>query len=192
VDLRPILDRIHVYAFDPGTPWPLIESCLRQAINQYGCTVGYLDYFSLVGKPAGEFFSEAAKSAELSKRMRALPKSTGIIFVVLVQINREIGDAGEPSPAHIRDSGQIEQDMACGIFLWRQETKDPGKLATGLRWEYFIKIDFNRFGPGYVRIAFDFDGAHAQMTENEKTTEPAAQVSTKSGKRGKDQPLQFV
>lgn len=181
MDLKETLDRIHIYPFDPDTAWPMVEACLRQAITTWNCSCCYLDYFGLVGKPEGEFFSEAARSAALSRRMKALPKQTGCIFVVLVQINRDLGDAGEPGPSNIRDTGQLEQDMAVGIFLWREPCKDPVAVQRGQRWEYFAKIDYNRFGPSYLKTGITLDGAHAQIHEVERTTDqrpdPAARRS---------------
>ncbi len=164
-ELRPVLDRIWIYAFEPGTGWAMIEATARRAIHQFALEVIYLDYFALVGKPPGQFFNEAARSAALSVRMKALPKSTGIVFVILVQINREATDSAEPSRGHIRDTGQIEQDMGLGIFLWREPTKDPLRMAQGQRWEYKAKIDGNRFGPDYVPIAFDLRGEIATLVE---------------------------
>jgi len=180
VEIQPILDRIHILAIDPDTPWALIETQLRQVIATTGCTVVYLDYFGLVGKPSGEFFNEAARSAALSRRMKAFPKTTGATFVVLVQINREIGDSGEPAPQHIRDSGQIEQDMAVGIFLWREPTKDMLRMERGEKWDYHIKIDFNRFGLGYLRVAYDLLGNIARIREVERSTEAQATVGKRT------------
>jgi len=183
VDAQPILDRIHILAIDPDTPWALIETQLRQVIATCGCTVVYLDYFGLVGKPSGEFFSEAARSAALSRRMKAFPKTTGATFVVLVQINREIGDSGEPGPQHIRDSGQIEQDMAVGIFLWREPTKDLARMERGEKWDYHIKIDYNRFGVGYLRVEYDLLGSIARIREVERSTEAEKPAQTKRTRR---------
>lgn len=170
-ELQPTLDNIWIYAFEPETPWVQIEATCRRAINQYGLDTIYLDYFSLVGKPPGQFFNEAARAASLSKRMKALPKSTGIVFVVLVQINRDPGDDSEPGPSNIRESGQIEQDMGIGIFLWRQPCKDLVRIERGEKWDYWAKVDMNRFGPSYVKTEVDLQGAIATMRERTRETE---------------------
>lgn len=176
-DIQPVLDQIWIYAFEPDTSWAQIEATTRRAINQYGLDTIYLDYFGLVGKPPGQFFNEAARSAALSKRMKALPKSTGIVFVVLVQINRDPGDAAEPSRKDIRDTGQLEQDMGLGIFLWRQPTKDMERMQKGHQWDFFAKVDGNRFGPDYVKVEFDMLGAVANLRERVKETESAYQAA---------------
>lgn len=179
-EIRPTLDLIWIYAFEPETPWAVIEATTRRAIHQYQLEAVYLDYFSLVGKPPGQFFNEAARAASLSRRMKALPKSTGIVFVVLVQINRDATDSAEPSRGQIRESGQLEQDMALGIFLWREQTKDPMRLERGQRWDYKAKIDGNRFGPDYVPLAVDLRGDVATIREKEIQEAQTSPLMTKA------------
>lgn len=65
---------------------------------------------------------------EISKGLKALALELNIPIVVLSQLNRE-GDGVEPQLRHLRDSGNIEQDLDVAVLLWTAEDGDESRLV---------------------------------------------------------------
>lgn len=65
---------------------------------------------------------------EISKGLKALALELDIPVIVLSQLNRE-GDGVEPQLRHLRDSGNIEQDLDVAVLLWTAEDGDESRLV---------------------------------------------------------------
>lgn len=96
-----------------------------------------------------------------NKTMRSLADKLNFTCLILCQLNRQVDrkDAGIPTLSDLRDSGDIEQDADCVVFIHQ-----PKKCANST--ERVLTVAKNRFGPkGIVKVYFD--GATTTFTEEE-------------------------
>jgi replicative DNA helicase len=75
---------------------------------------------------------------EITGGLKSLAKDIGIAVILLCQLNRETEKTSDRRPelAHLRDSGEIEQDADVVLFLFREAyylqndpNGDPSRLA---------------------------------------------------------------
>lgn len=105
-----------------------------------------IDFLQLVS-PSNARMSREAQVAEASREIKILAEEAGCPVLVLSQLNREAERDGEPTTAHLRESGAIEQDADVVLLLSRAQDKI-------LR----VHVGKNRNGPtGLVGLVFDRD-----------------------------------
>lgn len=90
----------------------------------------FIDYLGLMRHDKSERHDLAVGSTTRMLKQIAIERKVPI--VLLCQLNREVerhGADGRPRLAHLRDSGNIEQDADNVIFLWRKSEEDQYKLV---------------------------------------------------------------
>ncbi len=88
----------------------------------------YLKFIRATDRYRGQRHLEVG---EITAGLKALAKDVGIVVILLCQLNRETEKAADRRPelAHLRDSGEIEQDADVVLFLYREAyylNNDPG------------------------------------------------------------------
>ncbi len=115
-----------------GTPLYICESggiSISQAVNharrskrKNGIKMIVIDYLGLM-RPTDSKANKVHQIEEITVRLKALAKDLGIPIILLSQLNRgvETRDDKRPLLADLRDSGSIEQDADCVLFVYREE-----------------------------------------------------------------------
>lgn len=109
----------------------ITPSSLRRAIRRHkrkmeakGHTLQLVvvDYLQLM-HPDGKGRSRYEDITAISMALKQIAKQMKVAIIALVQINRDYMKRDDPRPvlSDIRDSGQIEQDADCVLFLHRPE-----------------------------------------------------------------------
>ena len=82
-----------------------------------------MDYFQLLfARNARAMWSKSDELASISKRLKALAKELELPIIVCAQMNRQIEQEANRRPrlAHLKDTGQLEQDADVIMFLWNR------------------------------------------------------------------------
>lgn len=105
-----------------------------------------IDYLQLMKKGKAENTTTAI--GDITAGLKALAKELDVVVILLSQLNRE-AEGKEPSMAHLRDSGSIEQDADVILFLWRPNAKFRtylelviGKQRNGVTLKLGLQADY--------------------------------------------------
>ena len=136
---------------EPTADTVKIRSMLNQATATYGkVDLLVVDYLQLMTDTFGGKIPEHLRLGLITKTLKAMSREYDLPVVLITQLNRNSDQRGvlpEPRLSDIRESGRIEEDSDCILFLW--ETRDDTGEQTRL------KIAKNRNGPtGEVPIRF--------------------------------------
>ena len=139
------------------------------AVKRRGLKLLVLDYLQLCSG-AGED-NRNGEIETITKGLKALAKELDIAVIVLSQLNRKVDErpGNRPQLSDLRDSGAIEQDADCVLFLWRTSKEKDGEVG--------LSIDKNRQGRR-AQIALEFDGDHQRWGESIVTLEQRLAKST--------------
>jgi replicative DNA helicase len=132
------------------------------AIKRRGLKLLVLDYLQLCSG-AGED-NRNGEIETITKGLKALAKELDIAVVVLSQLNRKVDErpGNRPQLSDLRDSGAIEQDADCVLFLWRTSKERDNEIG--------LSIDKNRQGRR-AQIALEFNGDHQKWGQSIVTLE---------------------
>lgn len=151
---------------------------LMSNAKQHKADVVLVDYltYMIPEKPGA---NRNAEVGSISRSLKFMAKKLQIPVVVLCQLNRDVEkkfpQKSKPavsvfSLSDLRDSGEIEQDLAVVMFLDRKGLSDPSVPLERMD----VVIAKNRFGrTGTTKLRFDLatqrifspDNIHAQMEE---------------------------
>ena len=161
------LEPLPLYLVDcPGLTVELFTSHARKLAKREGVKLVIIDYAQLMTLPVGGNENEAL--TVLSRAIKATLRSTGLVGIVLVQVNRGAEDSanpGLPQLKHIRGSGSFEQDADTVMFIHRpdyyERRQDPSREPDG---KAIIGIQKQRDGAtGNIEIGFD--ARHTQFLQ---------------------------
>lgn len=81
----------------------------------------FIDYLTLINS-AGTYHSDHAKFTDISARIKALAKEYKCPVITLAQLSRGVEQRQNKRPmlSDLRESGSIEQDADCVMFLYRE------------------------------------------------------------------------
>lgn len=99
-----------------------------------------VDYAGLVPVTGGSRLTELETLSRVTRELKKLAKSLGIVVILLSQMNRDTNKSGTPSIFGFRGSASLEQDANVAILCWR--SRDPEDSDTSLH----IKVGKNRGG----------------------------------------------
>ncbi len=147
----------------------------RRQARTTGLDLIVVDYLQLITTPgARRDANRVEQVSEITGALKALAKELGVPIIALSQLSRQVEQREDKRPmlSDLRESGSIEQDADCVMFVYREayyleraEPKDgtPEHLA----WQEDLSrcqgqaeaiIGKQRHGPiGTVRLAFDGD-----------------------------------
>ena len=137
-DLEETLGRISpmpIYIDEKTDTNPLdIMSKCKELIAEGPLSLVIIDYLQLLTYPGKESGSRQNEIAAISRALKVLAKDLQVPVIALSQLNRgtENGDDDDhiPTLANIRDSGAIEQDADCVIFIHRPDYYNKKKDST--------------------------------------------------------------
>lgn len=82
----------------------------------------FIDYLTLI-KYGSQSTPRPERVGEIGKQLKQLSRELNIPIVVLSQVNRD-AEGKEPTLANLRQSGEIEEDVDCLIFLHRERSQE--------------------------------------------------------------------
>lgn len=102
------------------TPNPTLSHIKGRArwMKRQGVKLIFVDYLTLI-KYGNVSTPRPERVGEIGKQLKQLARELNISLVVLSQVNRE-AEGKEPTLANLRQSGEIEEDVDCMIFLHRE------------------------------------------------------------------------
>ena len=142
------------------------------AKEAYGIKGIYVDYLQLLNMDERGINRDQA-IGRTTRGLKMLAKELNIFVVVLAQLSRamEIRTDKRPQLSDLRESGNIEQDADCVLFVWRpwiqgiKEITHYGETITELKDKAVIIIGKQRNGE-LGEMLFDFDGPRVRFTEH--------------------------
>lgn len=150
-----------------------IRGWVNMAVHRWGIKAVVLDYIQLVRMKGDRRMRAFERVCEVVQMFKALANETGLPFVMLAQLSREVDKAerenvyAEPRLSDLGDSSEIEKSAASVTLMyrdqvveekWREEAPlhlgygDPN-LSRHLR-AIWLKIEKNQQGLGGVRRPF--------------------------------------
>lgn len=139
----------------PGLTLPEIRARARKFIEQYPNGVIILDYLQKIAPRPGGPTDPNRVVAENSAGLTLLQKELKCPLIALCQLNRSVEARANKRPmmSDLKESGQIEQDAALIMFIYRDEVYNPDSPDRGVTEVIFGK---NRDGETKtVRFAHD-------------------------------------
>jgi len=101
---------------------------------------------------------------EISRAIKNLAKELKVPILALAQLNRDVEKRNdEPKPSDLRESGNLEQDADCIMFIHDPPAQE-GVEETNLNIREII-IAKNRGGEGNVKLKFAWFGEYTKFKE---------------------------
>lgn len=131
--------------------------------RQHAIDLAIVDHIGLI--EGGDTSTRNDHLGKISRTLKLTAKRLGIPILAVSQLNRHVErEKRIPVLADLRDSGNIEQDVDCAIFLHN----DPKEPATRYGLPMQIGLLKNRTGRrGWLQERFAFDGATQTFREFE-------------------------
>lgn len=106
-----------------------------------------VDYVQLLKQPGNNFKARNYELGDIMTELKLTAKRMGVPFLVLAQLNRSVETADglrAPNPGDLKDSGSIEQDSNCIMFIHQEQN------------QYQLIVAKNRKGPvGAIPLKVD-------------------------------------
>jgi replicative DNA helicase len=94
-------------------------------------TAVFIDHLQLMAHPKAENRDQAV--GETTRELRLMSLEFNVPIILLCQMNRQIDQRPEkdrkPRLSDLRESGNIEANAPCVIFLWRENTEDNNEIT---------------------------------------------------------------
>lgn len=153
----------HTFIIDdqPGLKITDLRARARRLKEVYDIQFLLIDYLQLLSGSKGHYNTENRQTeiAEISRMLKNLARELNIPIICPSQLSRKVEErAGHrPMLSDLRESGSIEQDADCVMFIYRRDyynaTDHPGMAE--------IIVSKNRHGSiGDVKLAFRKEFAH--------------------------------
>mgnify|MGYP001287861043 FL=1 len=104
----------------PGQTIEFIRAKTRQAQKEYDNIIVFIDYLTLI-KDNREYQSEHLRVGAISKELKNIAREYDVPVVTLAQLSRVVEQRKDKRPmlSDLRESGSIEEDADCVMFLYR-------------------------------------------------------------------------
>ena len=146
----------------------------RRLHRQSGLDLIIVDYLQLITTDAGKGGNRVQEISTITAALKALAKELNVPIIALSQLSRQVEQREDKRPqlSDLRESGSIEQDADCVMFVYREayylSRSEPREgTAEHLQWcedmsrlqgQAEVIIGKQRHGPiGTVRLSFDDD-----------------------------------
>lgn len=132
------------------------------SIGSYAMAYHYdvivIDYLQKIPMPGIK--DKIQRVTEVSDRLQALARQTGKAVIALSQLKR-VDEDTPPTMADLRESGQIEQDAAVIMLLYRENAKDK-------RSRRVLDVAKNKDGEPDYGMLLNFDGDKQTFSQVKK------------------------
>lgn len=148
---------------------------IRRTARQQKLSMVVVDYLGLLRGSEHEKQELRERLGMFTKELRALAKDLQIPVLVLAQLNRNCDGRTDKRPmiSDLKDSGDIEQDADCILFLYRDEVYRPNTPFPGV---CEVIIGKQRQGPT-TTVATQFEGLYQRFSNYEGVYDPNQQTS---------------
>lgn len=129
-------------------------SKLMEKAQQYAPDIIVIDYLQYM-KPEDKHPNRAAEIGYISRAIKFMAKELGVVIILLSQLSREMEKRSIKLPmlSDLRDSGEIEQDVAGCLFVQRDALFDSDADPQDTK----IIVAKNRFGKSNTIYPFRFE-----------------------------------
>lgn len=130
-----------------------IRSKCRKLKVEKDISLVIIDYLQLMNSN-GRSDSRQQEISEISRSLKLLAKELGIPIIALSQLSRQVEQRPDHRPmlSDLRESGAIEQDADCVLFIYRDEVYHPDTQDKNIAELIIAK---QRSGPiGTVKLAW--------------------------------------
>ena len=130
----------------PSQTIQYIRSQVRKAKKKHEGkqVIVLIDYLTLI-QNAGDFYSDHAKYSDVSKKLKMIAKEYDCPVITLAQLSRGLEQRQDKRPmlSDLRESGSIEEDADCVMFLYRESYYNKNAENDNLE----INVAKHRDGP---------------------------------------------
>lgn len=145
------LSKLPIYIDDnPVVGTRYIKSHSRIMQKRGLCDILIIDYLQLFDMDYHEKENRERQVAKTMRELKIISKQLNLPIIVLSQLNRSIeGRDKRPNLTNLRESGAIEQDADCVMFIHRPWYYGIKQDAEGNSWDSvgLIIVEKNREGP---------------------------------------------
>jgi replicative DNA helicase len=137
----------------PGISVLEVRGKSRKLKAENGLGLIIIDYLQLM-QSSRRTENRQQEIAEISRNLKALARELNLPVLALSQLSRAVEQTHDKRPAlsHLRESGSIEQDSDCVLFIHRPEYYDPETEKKGIAE---IIVAKHRHGPtGSIEVGF--------------------------------------
>ena len=144
----------------------MMRSEARRYVSNHGVRLIIVDYLQLLqGSKDARKQGKYEVVSEISRGLKLMATELNVPVIALAQLNREIEKKGNRKPqlSDLRDSGSIEQDADCCMFLYEppKEEEEVGGVAGTKRVN--MAIAKNRNGQSGGDIQFEFQPEYTKF-----------------------------
>jgi replicative DNA helicase len=141
------LAEMDIKIFDIDTNFAKLQAQLAALNAMKNIDLVVIDYIQLLKQPGNNFKARNYELGDISTELKLMAKTMGVPFIVLAQLNRNVetnDGMREPQLSDLKDSGSIEQDANCIMFIHLEGN------------QYKLLVKKNRKGPvGAIPLKVD-------------------------------------
>jgi len=156
------LAKAPLYINDTRMTIEQIISWLAYTIKKHGVKMVAIDYLQLTKMSAGQHaLSRNEQVMEWSGAIKEITRKAKVATLLISQLSRtgiKMRDLTPPPPTleALRDSGAVEQDADCVIFVYKQPEEPWENFVTD--WPMIVDVHKHRNGPiGAIKAVFRRD-----------------------------------
>ncbi len=137
----------------------MIRSEARRYVKNYGVRLIVVDYLQLIaGTRESKKLGKYEVVSEISRGLKIMAQELDIPVLALAQLNRDYEKAGgsttrKPRLSDLRDSGSIEQDADCCLFIYEGKIEETSRAEEP---QLNCLVAKNRNGQPGLEAHFDF------------------------------------
>lgn len=139
----------------PAIDISTLKERAKRIKRQYGIRMLIVDYLQLMHSSSKRAQNREQEVSDISRGLKEIAKSLHISVIALAQLNRAVDarTVKQPVLSDLRESGSIEQDADCVMFIHREDYYNPSATPTN---EAEIIIAKQRNGPtGIVKLHWE-------------------------------------
>ncbi|MEM8786744.1 MAG: replicative DNA helicase [Pseudomonadota bacterium] len=144
IEAAKALDQCPLYIDDtPALSIAQVAARARRLKRQSGLDVLVVDYLQLLRPASGRNDNRVGEVSEITQGLKAIAKELNIPVLALSQLSRQVESREDKRPqlSDLRESGSIEQDADCVMFIFREEyykeREKPGEhdIEAMMKWQ---------------------------------------------------------
>ena len=156
----------------PGISVQQIKAKARNLNRQGKCGIVLIDYLQLIDmRSANKAYNREQEVSQCSRAAKIMAKELNVPIIALSQLSRAVEKQGNnsshrPQLSDLRDSGSIEQDADCVLFLYRDSyyaSQNPDGAEVDADTAECI-VAKNRHGETST-VPLGWDGAHTRFMD---------------------------